>query len=128
MKLLRKLEKRYLNEWKRALEFLDAVKNNLRVNDFKTAANRGYFALERVVVCCLIIEFNKSLKNHQRIWELSRGLGMGIYELLRELYDLRLQADYGKSSEIVELDEKIVKEYLIKIEETFEKIRRKYKL
>lgn len=108
--------------------FLDAVKNNLKVDDFRTAANREYFALERAAVCCLIIDFNKVLKNHQKIWEMSKDLDLDIYELLRELYDLRLQADYGKSFELVEFNEDIVKEYLNKIENVFEKIRRRYKL
>jgi uncharacterized protein (UPF0332 family) len=122
------LEKKYLDEWKRALEFLEAVKNNLKVNDFKTAANRGYFAMERAVVCCLIIEFNKSLKHHQKIWELSKDLDFDVYDLLRELYDLRLQADYGKISDIVELNERVVRDYLNRIETLLNKIKGRYKL
>jgi len=122
------LEGKYLDEWKRALDFINAVKNNLKVGDFKTAANREYFALESAVVCCLIVKFDKELKNHQKIWELSRELDSGVYDLLRELYDLRLQADYGKAFEIVELNEKIVKDYLGKIEGVFEKFKKRYKL
>jgi len=122
------LERKYLDEWKRALDFINAVKNNLKVGDFKTAANREYFALESAVVCCLIVKFDKELRNHQKIWELARDLDSDAYDLLRELYDLRLQADYGKASEIVELNEKIVKDYLGKIEGVFEKFKKKYKL
>ena len=122
------MEKKYLDEWNRALEFLEAVKRNLKEGDLKTAANREYFALERAVVCCLTIKFNKTLENHQKIWELSRDLDLGTYELLRELYDLRLQADYGKASEIVELNEKVISEYINKIERIFEKLRQRYKL
>lgn len=122
------MEKRYLDEWKRALEFLEAVKRNLKEGDIKTAANREYFALERAVVSCLMIKFDKDLKNHQKIWELSKNLDAGISDLLRELYDLRLQADYGKSSKIVALNEKVIKNYLEKIETLLKKLKEKYKL
>lgn len=122
------MEKRYLDEWKRALEFLEAVKRNLKEGDIKTAANREYFALERAVVSCLMIKFDKDLKNHQKIWELSKNLDAGVSDLLRELYDLRLQADYGKSSEIVALNEKVIKNYLEKIETLLKKLKEKYKL
>ncbi len=123
-----RLGKKYLDEWKRALEFLEAVKRNLKDGDIKTAANREYFALERAVICCLMIKSDKALKNHRKIWELSRDLDIDVYDLLRELYDLRLQADYGKSSEITELNEKTIGEYLDKVEKTFEDLRERYKL
>ncbi|MBI2106235.1 HEPN domain-containing protein [Candidatus Woesearchaeota archaeon] len=122
------MEKKYSDEWKRAEEFLDAVKRNLKEGDIKTAANREYFALERAVVCCLMIKFGKDLKNHQKIWELSKSLDTGVFDLLRELYDLRLQADYGKSSEIVVLNEMVVKDFLDKIEALLKKLKGKYKL
>jgi len=44
------LAKRYLDEWKRAVDFAGAVKNNLGLNDLKTAANREYFAVEQAEI------------------------------------------------------------------------------
>lgn len=75
-----------------------------------------------------MIKFGKDLKNHQKIWELSKSLDTGVFDLLRELYDLRLQADYGKSSEIVVLNEMVVKDFLDKIEALLKKLKGKYKL
>ena len=112
---------------KRALEFLKAVENNLKIGDIKTAANREYFAAESAIVAYLQKKFKKVPKEHANIWTYSKLLGLEVdtFSLLRELYDLRLQADYGKSSEIVQLDEAAVKIYLKKVSDLIKKIKAK---
>jgi len=124
------LVKKYTDEWNRAKDFLKAVRANIEIKDIKTVANREYFAMERAVVVALLIENKRAPKNHKEIWEMSRylDLGINIHELMRRLYDLRLQADYGKISNIVELNEQNVKYYLDKIELIMKKIKEKYNI
>lgn len=124
------MEKKYLSEWKRAKSFLVAAKNNLKLNDIKTVANREYFATERAVVTALILENKKAPKNHKKIWEVSKALelNMDITSFMRKLYDLRLQGDYGKTSEIIKLNKETVVDNLKEIETLIEKIKKKYKL
>ena len=124
------LEKKHLNEWERAKGFLLASKNNLKIGDIKTAANREYFSVERAIVCTLILEKKKVPKNHKNIWEMSKflDLDINIYKLMRELYDLRLQADYGKISDLVELTNETVLNYIEKIDLLIKKIKEKYNL
>ena len=125
-----KLVKKYLNEWKRANDFLNAARNNLKLGDLKTVANREYFALERAIVSVLLMENKKVSKNHKKIWEMSRvlDLNVDVFNLMRKLYDLRLQADYGKTSHIVELSEGNVINYLSQVELLIKRIREKYNL
>ena len=125
-----KLVKKCLDEWKRANDFLDAARNNLKLGDLKTTANREYFALERAIVSVLLMENKKVSKNHKKIWEMSRvlDLNVDVFNLMRKLYDLRLQADYGKTSHIVELSEGNVINYLSQVELLIKRIREKYNL
>ena len=125
-----KLVKKYLNEWKRANDFLNAARNNLKLGDLKTVANREYFALERAIVSVLLMENKKVSKNHKKIWGMSRflDLDVDVFNLMRRLYDLRLQADYGKISDIVELSEENITNYLNQVELLIKRIKEKYKL
>lgn len=122
------MEKEFINDWKRALEFLKSAETNLKLKDIKTAANRGYFAAETSILACLKKKLKKFPKEHKNIWTYSKLLDLDIdsFSLLRELYDLRLQADYGRMSEIVELSEESVKDYLKKVEGLIDIIKKKY--
>jgi len=118
-----KLEKNYLNELKIADEFLDASKKNLKIS-LRTSANRLYFAFEKAVISYLFFKKIKIPKNHQKIWEISAEyLGEEYYSLLRNLYDLRMQADYGAVSIFVNLTEKILNENLVRVESLINKIK-----
>ena len=86
--------------------------------------------MERAVVSALLIENKKVSRNHKKIWEMSKFLDMDfdVYTLMRKLYDLRLQADYGKISDIIELNDDNVIYYLKQLELVIKKIKEKYKL
>jgi hypothetical protein len=103
------LEKKYLDEFKIAREFLEVSKNSLRYSQ-RTSANRLYFAFEKAVISYLLFLGKKVPKNHQKIWNLcSEFLGESFYDHFRELYDLRMQADYGNISKFVNLNETVLK-------------------
>ncbi len=102
------LEKKYLDNIEAAEEFLKAAES-LVATSFKSAANRLYFALEQAIIAYLNKEGIEVPKNHQQSWELSRKLGNEYYDALRELYDLRMQADYGTISTVVPLAAETVK-------------------
>jgi len=113
-----------MSEWVRAKEFFEAAEANFNRGDINTAANREYFAAERAVVALLKIKTGREFKNHKNIWNASRilNLGVDVYGLLRSLYDLRLQADYGKEFSIVPLTKESARDYLIKVKALLEKI------
>ena len=110
------MEKNYLNELKIAEEFLMTAKKNQN-SSLRTSANRLYFALEKAVIAYLYFKDVKVSKNHQKLWELSDSLlGKEYYSLLRDLYDLRMQADYGNISVFADLNAKTIKENIDKVE------------
>ncbi len=84
------MERRYSGDWNRAKDFILAAEANLKLNDFKTSANREYFACESAVVAVLKLKGIYAPKEHKKIWEKSVLVEQGLKQLLRELYDLRL--------------------------------------
>lgn len=128
-----KSDKKFLPEWKddwnRAKDFLKSAENNLNLQDYKTAANRIYFSAESAVVAALKFSSKPISTNHKNIWELSKLLemDMDIYSLLRDLYDSRLQADYGYTSNITVLNSESVNKSLLKVKKLLSDIEKKYK-
>lgn len=121
------MEKNYLNELKISGEFLVMAKKNLDLS-LRTSANRLYFALEKAVIAYLYFKKIGIQKNHQKLWELSdKLLGKEYYSLLRELYDLRMQADYGNISVFADLNIKTIKENIDKTESLINKLKSKIK-
>lgn len=129
-----KSDKKYLYDWREdwlmAKDFLEAAEANFRLNDFRTAANRIYFTAESAVVAALKFNSKPVSKNHKNIWMLSNLLGLGIntHELLRDLYDMRLQADYGYVSNMVKLDKDNIDRYLSNVRDLLKEIKNKFKL
>ena len=121
------MEKRYLSEISLAEEFLKSAKNSLDFS-MRTSANRLYFALEKAVVSYILFKGHEIPKTHQKIWEFSSTmLGEEYYSALRELYDLRMQADYGRISVFLELSLEVLKNKLVKVESLIESIKLKLK-
>jgi uncharacterized protein (UPF0332 family) len=119
------LEKNYSDEFKIAEEFLKISKNNLN-SSVRTSANRLYFALEKAIIAYFYFKNIKIPKNHQKLWELSaKVLNEKYYSTLRELYDLRMQADYGNTSIFIELNIENMKEKIGKTENLIEDLRQK---
>ena len=117
------MENKYLNEFKLAEEFLKSSKNNL-VQSLRTSSNRLYFSFEKLIIAYLLFKGVKVPKNHQKIWELtSEILGEEYYSLLRVLYDLRMQADYGSKSVFVDLNINNLEHNILKVESYFLKIK-----
>src|SRR3989344_6396197 len=110
-----------------AEEFLKSAKNSLDFS-MRTSANRLYFALEKAVIAYIIYNLREVPKNHQKIWEISSDLlGEEYYSVLRELYDLRMQADYGRISVFLELSLEVLKNKLVKVESLINNIRLRLK-
>ncbi len=115
-------------DWNRSKDFLKAAENNLKLNDYKTAANRAYFTAESAVIAALKFNSHPTPKEHKNIWTYSKLLKLEIdtFILLRDLYDMRLQADYGHVSDIVELNKDTLNEYLSKVKNLLASIQSKY--
>ena len=119
------MEKKYLSELAAAYEFLKISKLNLK-ESLRTSANRLYFSLEKAVIAYFGFKKVKIPKNHQKLWELSsKYAGEDIYKLFRELYDLRMQADYGLLSIFVELNEENLKSYFSLVEIFINRVKKK---
>jgi hypothetical protein len=119
------LEKKFLDEFKVAEEFLVVAKNNLN-SSLRTSANRIYFAFEKAVIAYLSFLNLKVSKNHKKIWEISaKELGEEYYSLFRELYDLRMQADYGAASIIVPFNNHVISQKIFETEALINKIKNK---
>ena len=68
----------------------------------------------------------RNYRHHQKIWEDSSTLlGEEYYSALRELYDLRMQADYGRISVFLELTPETLKINLVKVEFLIKEIKLK---
>jgi len=122
-KLEEKLEKKYLTEFKLSEEFLEIAKINSNLS-FRSSANRLYFSFEKAVISYLLFKGLKVPKNHQKMWELcSEHLGEEYYSHLRQLYDLRMQGDYGNISTFVLLTKETLQENISKTEVLIKSIR-----
>ena len=73
-----KSDKGYLHnwkdDWKRSKDFLKAAETNLKLEDYKTSANRIYFAAESAIVAGLKLSAKPISKNHKNIWTYSKLL------------------------------------------------------
>ena len=122
------MDKKYSNELKDAREFLKIAEDILG-RSLKTSANRLYFALEKGVIACLNYDGIEIPKNHQKLWDSANELpGEKYYTALRELYDLRMQADYGAMSLIVPLNSEIIKKAIERVKDLINSIEFNLKL
>lgn len=118
--------KKYSFEIETAKEFLNSAKFNLDCS-LRTSANRLYFALEKAVIAYFLFMKMKIPKNHQKLWEISaKFLGEDYYKTLRELYDLRMQADYGLVSIFVNLTKENLINYLPRVEFLIKRIKKNF--
>ena len=106
-----------------AEEFLEIAKKNLNLS-MRTSANRLYFSVEKAAISYLLFKNAKVPKNPQKIWELSANLlGEKYYNLLRVLYDLRMQADYGNISIFADLTKENLNKNIFQAEVLIKKIK-----
>ena len=111
-------------EWQKAKRFFNSSLRNLKLGDIETSANRLYFSAERAAVAWLKKNKVSVPPDHQQIWFLSKKITIPLnsYSLLKELYDLRLQADYGKRFEIAVLNAETIKNGIAKTRKLLEEI------
>lgn len=111
-------------DWQKAKRFFNSSLRNLKLGDIETSANRMYFSAERASAAWLKKNNVPVPPDHQQIWFLSKKIAIptNSHTLLRELYDLRLQADYGKRFEIAVLNKETIKSYLNKTRKLLEEI------
>lgn len=117
MKVLKhELKNEIIEDFNRAKKALDSARRNFEEGDALTAANRIFVACENAVYACMKLKFGGTTISRKRIilkMEIISPLMMELYE---RSYDLRVQADYGKKSRIVELNRERVDEIIQKVE------------
>lgn len=110
------LKNEIIEDFNRAKKALDSARRNFEEGDALTAANRIFVACENAVYACMKLKFGGTTISRKRIilkMEIISPLMMELYE---RSYDLRVQADYGKKSRIVELNRERVGEIIDKVE------------
>lgn len=117
MKVLKdELKNEIIEDFNRAKKALDSARRNFEEGDAFTAANRIFVACENAVYACMKLKFGGTTISRKRIilkMEIISPLMMELYE---RSYDLRVQADYGRKSRIVELNREHVEEIIEKVE------------
>ncbi len=117
MKVLKdELKNEIIEDFNRAKKALDSARRNFEEGDALTAANRIFVACENAVYACMKLKFGGTTISRKRIilkMEIVSPLMMELYE---RSYDLRVQADYGRKSRIVELNRERVGKIIEKVE------------
>ncbi|MBU4373031.1 MAG: HEPN domain-containing protein [Euryarchaeota archaeon] len=110
------LKNEIIEDFNRAKKALDSARRNFEEGDALTAANRIFVACENAVYACMKLKFGGTTISRKRIilkMEIVSPLMMELYE---RSYDLRVQADYGRKSRIVELNRERVGKIIEKVE------------
>lgn len=93
----------------RAKEALSSAERNLKEGDIFTAANRTFVACENSVYVILKSVFGSSSISRNRILTKLKEISPEAKVCYDDSYDLRVQADYGRIAQKIELNAENVK-------------------
>ncbi len=117
MKVLKdELKNEIIEDFNRAKNALASARRNFEEGDALTAANRIFVACENAVYACMKLKFGGTTISRKRIILKMQIISPLMMELYERSYDLRVQADYGKKSRIVEMNRERVGEIIEKVE------------
>lgn len=117
MKVLKdELKNEIIEDFNRAKNALASARRNFEEGDALTAANRIFVACENAVYACMKLKFGGTTISRKRIILKMHIISPLMMELYERSYDLRVQADYGKKSRIVEMNRERVGEIIEKVE------------
>ncbi len=117
MKALKdELKNEIIEDFSRAKNALVSAKRNFEEGDRLTAANRVFVACENAVYACMKLKFGGTTISRKRILLNMESVSPLMMELYERSYDLRVQADYGRKSRIVEFSKERVEEIIKKVE------------
>ncbi len=115
------------NDLKRAKDALKSAERNIEENDVYTAANRAFVACENSIYVLLKFRFGSSSISRQRILTRLKDINPNAKEIYNKSYDLRVQADYGRISQILPLNKDNLNEILARIKNLINEVEQEMK-
>lgn len=116
-----------IEDFDRVKKAFASAKRNFEEDDMFTAANRLFVACENAVYVCMKLKFGGTTISRKRIILKIQSISPIMMELYERSYDLRVQADYGRKSKIVELNKERVGEILCKVQKLISDIEKQLK-
>ncbi|MCX9076213.1 MAG: HEPN domain-containing protein [Candidatus Methanoperedens sp.] len=110
------LKNEIIEDFDRAKTALASARRNFDEGDLFTAANRLFVACENAVYACMKLRFGGTTISRKRIILKIQSISPRMMELYERSYDLRVQADYGRKSRIVEFNKERIGEMINKVE------------
>ncbi|MDP3104570.1 MAG: hypothetical protein Q8M95_08170 [Candidatus Methanoperedens sp.] len=110
------LKNEIIEDLDRAKNAFASAKRNFDEEDMFTASNRLFVACENAVYACMKLKFGGTTISRKRIIMKIESISPDMMELYERSYDLRVQADYGRKSRIVELNKERVGEMMHKVQ------------
>ncbi len=121
------LKNEIIEDFDRAKNAFASAKRNFDEDDMFTAANRLFVACENAVYVCMKLKFGGTTISRKRIILKIQSISPTMMELYERSYDLRVQADYGRKSKIMELNKERVGEIISKVQKLISDIEKELK-
>ncbi len=106
----------------RARKALKSAQRNFEEEDILTAANRLFVACESAVYALLKLEHGSISMSRERILTRLKDFDPQMKDIYDQSYDLRVQADYGKESKQLLLNQENVRILLANITQIIQKV------
>jgi uncharacterized protein (UPF0332 family) len=110
------LKNEIIEDFDRAKTAFASARRNFDEGDLFTAANRLFVACENAVYACMKLRFGGTTISRKRIILKIQSISPRMMELYERSYDLRVQADYGRKSRIVEFNKERIGEMINNVE------------
>jgi len=110
------LKNEIIEDFDRAKTAFASARRNFDEGDLFTAANRLFVACENAVYACMKLRFGGTTISRKRIILKIQSISPRMMELYERSYDLRVQADYGRKSRIVEFNKECIGEMINNVE------------
>jgi len=121
------LKNEIIEDFDRAKNAFASAKRNFDEEDMFTAANRLFVACENAVYACMKLKLGGTTISRKRIILKINSISPMMMELYERSYDLRVQADYGGKSKIVEFNKERIGEIIIKVQKLISDIEKELK-
>ncbi len=115
-----------VQDLKRAEEAMEAAVRNLEEEDLLTAANRVFVACENTVYVLLKTEFGSTSVSRKRILTKLKDIDPKLKFMYDQAYDLRVQADYGRTAMLIPLNKENVTKTVNEMSKLLLEIKKKY--
>ncbi len=110
---------------KRSEQALESAERNFGEGDVLTAANRAFVACESIIYAFLKLQYGSISISRERILTRLKEVDSSLKELYDQSYDLRVQADYGKQSRLLPLNQANVENILSRTKDKISVIKEK---